>query len=63
MISTDPPDHSRLRGLVNKAFSRRYVAEMRDEIAGRVAEFVAHLGEQREFDFHRRVLPHRSLFP
>ncbi len=51
MIATDPPDHSRLRGLVNKAFSRRYVTGMRDEIARRVAEFLDVLEEKGEFDF------------
>lgn len=51
MIATDPPDHSRLRALVNKAFSRRYVADMREEIEGRVAEFVDRLHALGEFDF------------
>jgi cytochrome P450 len=51
MIATDPPDHSRLRALVNKAFSRRYVAELRDEIAAREDEFLDRFEDGREFDF------------
>ncbi|NNL85284.1 MAG: cytochrome P450, partial [Myxococcales bacterium] len=51
MIAADPPDHSRLRGLVNKAFSRRYVAELRADIAARVERFLVRMEEEREFDF------------
>lgn len=51
MIAADPPDHSRLRGLVNRAFTRRYVAGMRAEIEKAVHHFLDRLDGQREFDF------------
>lgn len=51
MIASDPPDHSRLRALVNRAFTRRYVAGMRAEIEKAVHEFLDHLEELGEFDF------------
>ena len=32
MIQQDPPDHTRLRGLVNKAFTPRAVAAMEESL-------------------------------
>ncbi|MGM0883849.1 MAG: cytochrome P450 family protein [Bacillota bacterium] len=32
MLSTDPPDHTRLRSIVSKAFSPQMIGEMNDEI-------------------------------
>ena len=51
MIASDPPDHSRLRSLVNKAFSRRYVADLRDEIGRTVAQLLDGLADRDSFDF------------
>jgi cytochrome P450 len=51
LISSDPPDHLRLRTLVNKAFSRRYVQDLRDEIAATVVQLLEGLADREEFDF------------
>lgn len=46
MLNTDPPDHHRLRKLVNKAFTARKVAELRPRVeqitAGLLDEMSAH---------------------
>lgn len=51
LLSSDPPDHTRLRTLVNKAFSRRYILELRDEIAATAARLLSDLDGRDEYDF------------
>ncbi|PRX48539.1 cytochrome P450 [Prauserella shujinwangii] len=48
MLNTDPPDHTRLRKLVNKAFTARTVARLRpriEEITDRLLDDMAGAGE------------------
>ena len=40
MLSTDPPDHTRLRGLVNRAFTQRRVKDLETRIAGIVDDLL-----------------------
>jgi cytochrome P450 len=41
MLMLDPPDHTRLRGLVNKAFTPRVVEALRERLEGLVAELLS----------------------
>lgn len=41
MLFRDPPDHTRLRALVNKAFTPRMVESLRPRVAARVDELLA----------------------
>lgn len=52
-VFNDPPDHTRLRGLMNKAFTSSAVAALRPRIAELVHELVDGLLEQGETDFIR----------
>ena len=51
LISADPPVHSRMRALVNKAFSKRGLNEMRPEIERTVQRLLDRIGDAREFEF------------
>ncbi len=51
MIASDPPDHTRLRTLVNKAFSRRALTEMDDAIRATITGLIDRLEGQTCFDF------------
>src|SRR6185369_9184512 len=58
MLVVDPPDHTRLRGLVNKAFTARRVADMRPRIRKLVDEQLDRVAGQGAMDVIRD-LAHR----
>lgn len=53
MVFTDPPDHTRLRMLVNKAFTPQVVARMRTRIAEIVDELLSQVEPHGEMDLIR----------
>jgi cytochrome P450 len=50
MLSQDPPEHTRLRRLVSKAFTPRSLQKMRPRIEEIVNELLDPLADQEEFD-------------
>ena len=46
MLNSDPPDHERLRRLVNKAFTTRRVERLRPRIAAITAELLDEMSTQ-----------------
>ena len=58
MLVLDPPDHTRLRGLVNKAFTARRGADMRPRIQKIVGEQLDRVAGKGEMDV-MRDLAHR----
>jgi cytochrome P450 PksS len=50
MLDLDPPDHTRLRALVHKAFTPSLIGEMRDRIQTLADELLEGLGHKRGMD-------------
>jgi len=55
MLNMDPPRHTKLRGLVNKGFTPRMIAELTERVRGICAALVEHAGERGECDFVAEV--------
>ncbi len=53
MLDLDPPDHTRLRGLVHKAFSPRLVDNMRERIQRLTEELLDAVQNQGRMDLIR----------
>jgi cytochrome P450 PksS len=51
MVHRDPPEHTRLRRLVNRAFSTRIVESLRERVGTIVQELLDELEPRDEFDF------------
>jgi cytochrome P450 len=50
MLWLDPPDHTRLRGLVSKAFTPRYIARMKERVVEVAESLIDDLHGAGEFD-------------
>jgi cytochrome P450 len=50
LLFTDPPDHTRMRNLVNKAFTRRVVEDLRPHVAELVEGLLDDVAERGEMD-------------
>ncbi|GAA0635306.1 cytochrome P450 [Kutzneria viridogrisea] len=55
MLNTDPPDHSRLRGLLTKAFTPKAVAAISERVSRWAGELVAAVADRGECDFAKDV--------
>ncbi|MCH2203383.1 MAG: cytochrome P450, partial [Fuerstiella sp.] len=53
IILLDAPDHTRLRRLINQAFSPQMLKQLRPRIEKQAAERLAHAAQGGEMDFHR----------
>ena len=51
MLNLDPPEHSRLRGLLNRAFTPRAIARLEERINGWARDLVAAVAPDGEADF------------
>jgi cholest-4-en-3-one 26-monooxygenase len=55
MLNMDPPEHSKLRMLVNKGFTPRMIRELMDHLREEAKQIVAEAVESGEIDFVERV--------
>ncbi|MCU1353993.1 MAG: cytochrome [Acidimicrobiales bacterium] len=51
MLNLDPPDHTKLRLIVNKAFTPRRIGDLMDRLRARAQQIVAEVAERGECDF------------
>jgi cholest-4-en-3-one 26-monooxygenase len=51
MLNTDPPHHTKIRGIVSKGFTPRAISDLRDVLTQRAAKIVATALEQGTGDF------------
>ena len=50
MINSDPPDHTRLRNLINRAFTPRIVADLEPRIRQVTDDLISHVAAAGEMD-------------
>ena len=62
MLNRDPPDHTMLRRLVNKAFSPRRVEALEQRIEAHAAQLVDRIRERGTSDFAKEVAGEMPLF-
>ncbi len=62
MLNRDPPEHTALRRLVNKAFNPRRVAELELRVARRAVELVDRVRDRGACDFATEVAGDMPLF-
>lgn len=62
MINMDPPEHSRLRGLLTKAFTPRAVALLESQIRRRADELVTAVADTGRCDFARDLATDLPLY-
>jgi cytochrome P450 len=53
LLKLDPPDHTRLRALVNKAFTPRLIEQMRGRVQGLTEELLDNVAERGSMDLIR----------
>jgi cytochrome P450 len=52
MLTIDPPDHTRYRKLVSRAFSARRIAALEDKVREIAAELIEEFPDEGSIDFH-----------
>ena len=54
----DPPEHTRIRGLLNKVFTPGAIKSLRPQVEQAVDHLLEPLREQKHFDFIEQFAPH-----
>jgi cytochrome P450 len=62
MLNRDPPDHTAMRRLVNKAFSPRRIEELEGRIAEHARQLIAAVTESRQCNFATQIAGEMPLF-